>query len=103
MQQIINRDIITEFGLDKLAPERQQELFGKIGELIFQGVLIRVLDSMSEEKQAELNSFLEAAGEDGGKIVSYLEANVPQFNEVVEQEIIKFKKESLDILSALNK
>jgi hypothetical protein len=103
MANLMADNFITELGLDKLPPEKQQELFAKIGEVIFQGVLIRVLDEMKPAEQKKLKAFLEVTGEDGEKIIKYLEENVPDFNQLVEAEVEKFKKESYNLINSITK
>lgn len=101
MTTLLNKNFVTELGLDKLPPERQAVLFAKIGEVIFQGVLIRVLELMDEKQQASFQEVVDGAGEDVGKIVTYLEEKVPNFNHVVELEVEMFKKNSLDLINQI--
>lgn len=102
MTSLLNKNFVTELGLDKLPLERQEILFAKIGEVIFQGVLIRVLELMNEKQQASFKEVVDNAGEDMEKIVTYLEEKVPNFNHIVELEIEKFKKNSLNLINQIN-
>ncbi|MEI8360996.1 MAG: hypothetical protein WCG01_02625 [bacterium] len=103
MQTQLQQNILKELGLENMAPEKKAIVMEKIGKVIFQAILIRVLEGMSESDKERFDEHLKNNPDDMEALFGYLEKNVLYFSDVVEQEILKFKKESLGILGPLNK
>ncbi len=102
MDNILSRNIVKELGLDTLSEEKQSEILGKIGQIIFQAVLIRLLAILDEKDKDEFDELLaEKAGEEG-VIMEFLQGRVANLDEIVKEEIIKFKTETLDIMSKID-
>lgn len=97
----MNSNIMKELGLDILPAEKQAEVFERISKIIFQAVLLRALDSMTEKMKDDLDEYLQANENDGSAILTYLASNVPGYNAIVNEETLKFKRESLDLLGQI--
>jgi hypothetical protein len=99
-QSEIRENIITMFEIDKLPEEQQEESINKIGKLIFQSVLIRILPKMSEGDLAEYDALLEknVPAED---LMEFFFAKVPNFLSIVAEEGESFKKDAREVLSKI--
>lgn len=96
----LQRTLIDLFDLDKLPPEKAAETLGKLGKLIFQGVLIRVLPSLSEEQLAEYDRIIES--EEGfDRLLFFFLEQVDDFDEVVREEAESFRRDAAEVLNHL--
>lgn len=99
MSKLLDQNIVDDLGLDAMTPEKQEEILERIGSLIFQATLIRVLELMTDEEHDEFDEFFELNQDEPEKIFEYLENNVPNFNDILEQETEKFKKDGFDSIN----
>jgi len=97
-QSEMRNNIITMFGIDKLPEDKQEESINRIGKLIFQSVLIRILPLMSESDLAEYDALLEKnVGPD--ELMDFFFAKVPNFLSIIAEETENFRKEAEEVLS----
>lgn len=80
-------------------PQEEDELFDDIAEVIFQGVMLRVMNELPEDKQDTLSDLFDASNEDPeneekrNAIYAFLSEQVPNFDELVQAELDAFKAE----------
>jgi len=103
MTTILQKNIIKELGLDKLSEKEQEESLLTIGRIIFQSVLIRVMEELTEKEKDQFEKVLTEKPNDEEAILSFLQAKVPHLNEIVNEEVTKFKQESLDFIKKVTK
>ena len=103
MKDALKQNIIKELGLDTLSPEDQEEAILNIGRIIFQGVLIKVMGEMSEKEKDEFEKILTEKPDDEDAILEFLKSKIPNLDEVVNEEVAKFKRESLDFMKNIKK
>lgn len=101
MDEILKQNIIKDLGLDKLPPEKQEETILTIGRLIFQGVVIRVMSLLGEKDKDEFDKLLSEKIEDEEAVLNFLKSKIPNLEELVNEEVAKFKKESVDFMKNL--
>jgi hypothetical protein len=87
----IQKNIEEVLGIEGLSQEEQEDIVTRIGALIYQNVLMRALDKMSEEDQDEFEKILDkdATSEE---IFSFLEEKVDNFKDIINEESLKFRK-----------
>lgn len=93
----INQNIISLFGIDKMPEEKQEEMINRIGKIIFQSVLIRVLPLLGEEDVAEYEKLVEKETMPDD-ILDFFFKKVPSFFEIIVEESEKLKKETEGLL-----
>lgn len=97
---ILPRDISSLLGLDALSEGERQQMLAKISELIHSAVIARALMVMPKEKQDEFEKLLD--GNPAPEAVAgFLQTNVPDLSTIVEEEVRRFKEESVNILGAV--
>ena len=96
----MRQNIIDLFEIDKMPEDKQEEMIGKIGGLIFQGVLLRILPMMAEDDLAEYNKLLES-GADPEKVFNFLYEKVPNLFEIIADESESFRKDAGQVLSKI--
>lgn len=99
-QGAIRDNIITLFEIDKLPEDQQEETIARIGKIIFQSVLIRVLPLLQEEDLAQYEKLVESAASPD-VLLDFFFDKVPSFLEIVAQESENFRKDSAEILEQI--
>lgn len=99
--KLMNQDLLKELGIDKLPPEKAEEMVATIGRILYQAVLIRVMERLSDPEKDEFAALLDKEADEDA-IYAFLTAKVPDLNALVEEEVAKFKTESQGILRRSN-
>lgn len=104
MDKYLKANLITGLGIDKLPPEKQADLLLKIGETIFQAVITRVIEELSDEDRTAFDLLLDERKEkdDDDAIFTFLQSKLPHLDQIVNEEIAEFKKESIETIEALS-
>jgi hypothetical protein len=99
-QSEIKKNIIELFEINKLPEDKQEETISRIGKIIFQSVLVRVLPVLNEEELAQYEKLVET-GVEPDVLLDFLFEKIPNFLEIVAQESENFRKESAEVLSQI--
>lgn len=92
-QEILEADLIKECGLEGLSEEKKEELFNRTTEIAQKAVITRLLDSLPQDKKSELDQVL--AQDDATKTLEFITENVPNYDDLVKEELVKFKRAML--------
>lgn len=92
-QDFLQKNLITELGLEDLPDDKKEELILKIGALIQQNILLRILSELGEKDKDEFDKVL--AEENDEKTLAFLQSKISNFDELVKEEIAKFKEEAM--------
>lgn len=103
MNPIIQKNIVKELGLDRLPLEKQQKAMVEIGNIIFQRVILRVVEKLSPEEQEEMSKVMDQEKEQEGKLLEFLRGKISGFDEMVNEEVVAFKTESSELMSSARK
>ena len=96
MPKSIKDNLISQLGLDDLPQEKKIELMMKWGDIVQKDIIMRVLRELPEEDKAELDKLLAAKGENFEEIYKFLEGKMPNLDDIVKEEIEKFREEIKD-------
>lgn len=102
MDDILKQDLLEKIGLERLPPEKQEEILLKISELILTNVVFRVSELLNDEEKASLNTLL-SEKDHGEKALRFLEEKIPNLAEILQEEIISFKQKSFDFIEKITK
>lgn len=96
----IQKNIISALELENLPPEERQEIILRVGALIYQNVLMRVMEIMTEKDQDEFEKLLDknANPED---IFAFLKERVKDFEKIIDEEAVKFKNQASNIMNQI--
>jgi hypothetical protein len=96
----IQKNISSVLELENLPPEERQETILRVGAVIYQNVLMRVMEVMKEEDQDEFEKLLDknAGPED---IFMFLKDKVKDFEKIIEEEALKFKDKADGIMNQI--
>jgi len=103
MQKILQQNIIKDLGLDVLPEKEQEEAILSIGRLIFTAVLIRVMEELDEKSKDEFDKLLAEKPDDEKAILDFLKSKIANLDEIVNEEVAAFKKESLNFMKKIKK
>ncbi len=92
-------DLIKELGIDKLEKEKQEKMVVEIGEILQQKIATRVSEELPEDKIEEFKTVLERASEKPELVDFFLEKNVPNFQDLILEEIGEYKKNALNFVN----
>jgi hypothetical protein len=97
-----NQNIITTLGIDKLPVEQQKEAMERLGGIVYQEVMLRVLDVMSEPDKDAFEKMIET-NPDPEAMFNYLASKVPNLEQIVAEEAESLRAESADIMGQIGK
>lgn len=89
----IQQTIEAEIDLSLVPEKEKEEFLIQAGALIYQNVLIRVLEIMPDEKQDEFEKILDNNAKPE-EVFEFLKAKVENFERIVQEEVQKFKEAS---------
>jgi len=90
------KNILTEFGLDKLSPEDQEIALKQLGDVIFQKVSLKVVELLPPTDLDEFNKILQVP-EESEAALEFLKTKIPNFATVVNEIIAEFKEEMSEL------
>ncbi len=91
----LSKDIVSEWGLGDLPQEEQIDMVDRIGRLIYQAILVRSLDILSEIEQDEFDLLLNEDVTTPEDVVLFLERKIPTFTLLLKEEVAKLKADIL--------
>ncbi|TSC70287.1 MAG: Uncharacterized protein CEO12_491 [Parcubacteria group bacterium Gr01-1014_46] len=95
MKNILSNDIIVEWGLQSLPQEKQIEMVERIGKIIYQAILVRSLDILSEKEQTEFDLLLDEDTTTPDDVLAFLQKKIPSFEKMVLEERKNLKEDLL--------
>ncbi len=104
MKEIINKDLMEELGISSLPEEEKNKVMERIGKLIYQSVIIRVLEKLDENDVDEFEKIVHSvqdSNEGAENILKFLRSKIVDFDEIVTEEISTFKQEGLNAISEI--
>lgn len=103
---ILQKNIMEELGFENLPEDKKEEISLRVSKIIYQNIMIRVVETLSEEQRDEFNKLLDEdikEGEESDKILEFLRSKIENFDDIVAEEVVRFKKESVDVMQDLKK
>jgi len=88
---IFKETLIKKLGLENLSEEEKLKVLEETSDIVFDRVLIRLMNELSEEEANEFNNLLENEKED--EVAKVLYAKFPNINDIFDEEIEKVKEE----------
>lgn len=102
MYKQANENIIKILGIDSLSLDKQKEAMEKLGAIVYQETMLRVLEILSEEDKNEFEKVI-AQNPDPENLFSFLSEKVPNLDEIISEEAEKLRAESAEIIDEIGK
>lgn len=87
----LDENLLRELGLGNLPAEEKNKMLGHIYETLEMRVGMKLAEQMTNEQLDEFESFIDSNDEAGA--LKWLEANFPDYKQVVADELEKLKTE----------
>lgn len=88
----LSKDIIEEWRLGSLDHDKQVEMVDRIGHILYQAILVRSLDILSEKEQTEFDLLLNEDNTTPQEVLVFLKSKIPTFDSLVKEEKEKIKE-----------
>ncbi|MFA6251243.1 MAG: DUF5663 domain-containing protein [Candidatus Paceibacterota bacterium] len=98
----INKNIVLTLGINALPVEKQKEAMERLGAIVYQEVMLRVLDILTEEEKDEFEKQIEKDSNPEA-MFEFLSGKIPNLEEIVKGEAEKLREESAEIISEIGK
>jgi len=95
----LDDDLLKELGLDALPKEEKAAFLRHMYETLEMRVGTRLAERMNDQQMAEFEQFINTGDEQGA--FKWLEANFPNYKEVVAEEFDKLKGEVLPVAAQI--
>ncbi len=95
----LREDLIDELALAGLAPEKQDELLGKMLEALLKRIFMNTMERLGEEGVNEYEKLVEGNPEEKA-VAEFLEAKIPDYDSFVQGIIDQFKKDVKAVAAA---
>ena len=89
-KKLLNQNIISALGLEKLADEKKMALLIKMSDLVEKRVLLSLLSGLNETDKKQLNQI-----DDPDEMSSFLLSKGINLEEIIMQETQKVREEAL--------
>ncbi|OHB20208.1 MAG: hypothetical protein A2939_03300 [Parcubacteria group bacterium RIFCSPLOWO2_01_FULL_48_18] len=100
IQKYLTADLFKEIHLDALTPEQRVSFLESFGNVVQQRVTLRLMEEMPDEQKDRLEAFLGARPDDPGALAQFLISEVPNLQDVVNEEVAAYKKQLMDRFNA---
>lgn len=100
-ENILEKSLLIELGVEDAAPEVQEEVVTTFTETLLKKMLARVFDMLSPEQQNEFVALQEAGDEE--KLGSFMQENIAGFEKVMAEVRESALAEFRDITEELTK
>lgn len=81
----LTKEQMQELGIAQYTPGEREEFYMKVGKVVFDSALLRLIETLTEDQLHALNHAIDAL-DSFGAVVSYLQKTYPQFGQYVEVE-----------------
>jgi len=95
MDTALSKDIVKEWGLEALPTEKQLNVVERLGRMLYQALLVRSLDILSEKEQTEFDLLLDEDTTTPEDVLGFLKSKIPTFDNMVQDEKQNLKREIL--------
>ncbi|MBT3355831.1 hypothetical protein HN784_01120 [bacterium] len=92
-------DLIKELGINDLPQEQREETLTQMSEVIQQRIVLRIVEELPADKKEGFADVVNNSAEEPEAIDTFLTENLPNVEELVLEEIGKYKAEMLEFVS----
>ncbi|MFZ2621165.1 MAG: hypothetical protein WAX85_01565 [Minisyncoccia bacterium] len=92
---ILSKDLIKEWNMTSLSPIEQRVEVLRIGEILYQALLVKSLDILSEKDESELDTLLDIDTTTTEDVILFLKSKIPTFDRLIKDLHKELKNELL--------
>ena len=91
--------LVKALGIESLPLEKQEEIIGSAGAIIYQAVITRALEEMTDEVVDEFEKLTETEPTPD-QMFAFFRQKIPNFDGMIEEEASLFIKDGEDLMRA---
>ena len=91
----VSKETSAEWGISPLSESEQADATFGIGRMLYQAVLVKSLDILSEKEEAELDLLLDSDATTPEDVLAFLQSKIPTFSLLVKEERLRLKEDLL--------
>tara|TARA_Y100000031_G_C8024796_1_gene294324 strand:- start:337 stop:636 length:300 start_codon:yes stop_codon:yes gene_type:complete len=95
-QELLSQNIITTLGLQDLPDEEKLDITNRVIDIIQKRTMLRMTEFLASED----DEVIKELGGDFERLVKYIKAKVPNFDQVLQEEILAVKRELIETAQA---
>lgn len=95
LQKSLQANLLSELGIEDLPLEQKEKILLDVTTIINQNISLRLLEELPEEKAKELETLMTDYADDPDRLQIFFRQEVPNFDELVQEEIAKYKEQLL--------
>ncbi len=92
---ILSKEIIKEWRLDSLPDTKREEVVSRIGRILYQAILVRTLEILSDDEQTQLDDLMNKDSTTPKDVLLFLKNKIPTFDTLVKEERDNLKNDIL--------
>lgn len=100
IDKYLKMDLFDELGLKTLSPEERVSFLEAFGNVLQQRLTFRVMEELSDEQKDKLDALLTSKPDDDLALGQFLVSEVPNFQQLAEEEVAHYKKELVQRMKA---
>lgn len=100
VEKYLKADLFEELKMEALSPEERAAFLERIGEIIHQRVMLRLMQELNDDQKNRLESLLSQQPGDDAALGQFLKSEVPSIQQIVDEETAGYKKELVDKFNA---
>lgn len=102
IQKYLNANLLEELGMDAMTPEEAVAFFDAFGNIIWQRIVLRLNEELSDEQKDKLDALLAKIPQNPQELGEFFMNEVEGFEQMVNEEVAGYKKELMDRMGAVN-
>ena len=96
----LKADLFDELKLTTLSADERASFLEGFGNVLQYRLTFRLMDELSGDQKERLDGVLGKDSPNGTAVVEFLSQELPKFENIVEEEIAKYKRELIDRFKA---
>ena len=96
----LTQNLLTTFGFTSLTLEEQERALKSIGDIVFQKVMLKVVEVLQPKDLEQFNIVLQAEDQNPGSTLQFLKSHISDFDALVTAEVAEFKQDASDVMDA---
>lgn len=90
------KTLLEALDIDELQPEEQEELMLDLGDLVFRGSMLRLIERMDDKTKDDFNTLMDAEPSEDA-VMEFLQARVPDAGQAVEETLADIRSDILAV------
>lgn len=91
-----SKNLLDALDISELPPEEQEELLLDLGDLVFRGSMLRLIERMDDATKDDFNALMDTDPSEDG-VMEFLQTRVPDADQAVEETLADIRSDILAV------